>query len=137
RLLMLLDIVSSYYPDTRKGVIGMIFNGQYNSVHLGARGFFDNKKFNLYMGAGALGAAINDFAPDNFDHSDLDFLGGGAIEIRQYGDGAITSNKVPDGTPRWGKEFKKNSIFYAHRSLQLWYTPIVMSWWHDCFDLDL
>src|SRR5699024_5551003 len=61
---------------------------------------------------------------------------GGAIEIRQYGDGAITSNKVPDGTPRWGKEFKKNSIFYAHRSLQLWYTPIVMSWWHNYLDLD-
>ncbi|HLR08796.1 MAG TPA: GMC family oxidoreductase [Bacillota bacterium] len=136
RLLMLSDIGRPYDPETRKGVIGRNFNGQYNSVHLGARGFFDNKKFNLYMGAGALGAAINDFAADNFDHSDLDFLGGGAIEIRQYGDGAITSNKVPDGTPRWGKEFKKNSIFYAHRSLQLWYTPIVMSWWHNYLDLD-
>src|SRR5699024_10896721 len=43
RLLMLSDIGRPYDPETRKGVIGRNFNGQYNSVHLGARGFFDNK----------------------------------------------------------------------------------------------
>src|SRR5699024_9779782 len=76
------------------------------------------------------------YAADNFDHSKLDFLGGGAIEYRQYGDGAIASNHVPKGTPAWGKEFKKNSLFYANRNLQVWYTPNVMSWNHNYYDLD-
>lgn len=59
---MLSGIGEQYDPETRKGVIGRNFNGQYNSAFHGARGFFKNKRFNLYMGAGALGAAVNDYA---------------------------------------------------------------------------
>src|SRR5699024_1036474 len=81
RLLMLSDIGEQYDPETKKGTIGRNFNGQYNSAFNGAKGFFEDEKFNLYMGAGALGAAVNDYAADNFDHSDLDFIGGGAIEL--------------------------------------------------------
>src|SRR5699024_11198371 len=86
RLLMLSDIGEQYDPETREGIIGRNFNGQYNNIHLGSRGFFDDKKFNLYMCAGALGCVINEFAADNFYHSDLDFIVGGAIELRQYRD---------------------------------------------------
>lgn len=136
RLLMLSDIGQPYDPKTRKGVIGRNFNGQFNITFLGARGFFDDQKFNLYAGAGALGTTMSDFAADNFDHTDLDFINGGAIEYRQYGDTAIANNHVPKGTPRWGKEFKKNSVYYTYRSLQVWYTPAVMSWWHNYLDLD-
>src|SRR5699024_12173877 len=70
------------------------------------------------------------------DHSDLDFIGGRAIELRRYGDAGIASNNVPSDTPQWGKEFKKNSIYYANRSLNVWYTPISMSYWHNYVDLD-
>ena len=137
RLLMLSGIGEQYDPETSKGVIGGNFNGQYNSAFHGARGFFKNKRFNLYMGAGALGAAVNDYAADNFDHSDLDFIGGGAIELRQYGDAAIKSNYiVPSDTPRWGKKFKEDSLFYAYRGLHIWYTATAMSYWHNYLDLD-
>lgn len=136
RLLLLSEIGKPYDPKTKTGVIGRNFNGQFNITFLGARGFFEDKKFNLYMGAGALGGTMSDFAGDNFDHKDLDFIHGGGIEVRQYGDGAIASNHVPKGTPAWGKEFKKNSIHYANRNLQIWYTPAIMSWWHNYLDLD-
>ncbi|GAB4071867.1 GMC family oxidoreductase [Barrientosiimonas marina] len=136
RLLMLSDIGKRYNPDTRKGVIGKNFNGQMNITFLGARGFFKNKKFNLYAGAGALGGTMNDFAADNFDHSDVNFINGGAIEQRQYGEGAITSNRVPKGTPKWGAEFKKNANFYAYRNLEVWYTAATMPWYHNYMDLD-
>jgi gluconate 2-dehydrogenase alpha chain len=137
RLLMLSEIGEPYDPETEEGVIGRNFNGQYNSAFHGARGFFNDKRFNLYMGAGALGAAVNDYAADNFDHTDLDFIGGGAIEIRQYGDGAIKSSDiVPSDTPKWGKQFKEESLFYAYRSLIIWYTATVMSYWHNYLDLD-
>lgn len=136
RLLMLSKIGKPYNPETRKGVIGRNFNGQFNITFLGAKGFFNDRKFNLYMGAGGLGGTFSDLAGDNFDHTDLDFINGGGVELRQYGDGAIASNHVPKGTPRWGEEFKKNSLFYANRNLQVWYTPAIMPWWHNYLDLD-
>ena len=137
RLLMLSDIGTQYDPKTRKGTIGRNFNGQFNITFLGARGFFDKKKFNLYMGAGALGANFKDLTGDIFDHSDLDFLHGGeGRTYEQYGDGAIASNKVPKGTPTWGAEFKQKSIKYANSNLVVWFTPAVMSWWHNYLDLD-
>lgn len=136
RLLMLSEIGEQYNPETRQGVIGRNYHGQFNSTFLGARGFFKDKKFNLYMGAGALGGTLSDYDGDLFDHTDLDFISGGAIELRQYGDGAIKSNVVPNGTPRWGAEFKDTAIEYANSNLIIWYTSAVMSWWHNYLDLD-
>ena len=137
RLLMLSDIGEQYDPETREGVIGRNFNGQYNSAFHGAVGYFENEKWNLYMGAGALGAAVNDYAADNFDHTDLDFIGGGAIELRQYGFAAISSsNNYPKDTPSWGAEYKKQSLKYAYSALHIWYTSIAMSYWHNYLDLD-
>lgn len=136
RLLMLSGIGKQYDPKTRTGVIGRNFNGQFDITFLGARGYFEDRKFNYYAGAGALGGTLSDFAADNFDHKDLDFIGGGGIEMRQYGEAAISSNHVPKGTPKWGAEFKKNSIHYAYRNLVVWYTPNIMSWWHNYLDLD-
>ena len=92
RLLLLSNIGQPYDPKTKKGVIGRNFDAQFNITFLGARGYFKNKKFNYYMGAGALGGTMSDFAGDNFDHSNLDFINGGGIELRQYGEGAIATN---------------------------------------------
>src|SRR5699024_5221153 len=137
RILMLSDIGEKYDPETREGTIGRNFTGEFNFEALGARGFFENEKFNLYMGAGALGAVVNDYAADNFDHTDLDFLGGGAIELRQYGFGAIaSSNNVPGNTPSWGTDYKKESLHYAFRTLRLWYTSNALPYWHNYLDLD-
>lgn len=137
RLLMLSDIGEQYDPETEEGTLGRNFNGQYNHAFHGATGFFENEKFNLYMGAGALGATLSDYAADNFDHTDLDFLGGGAIELRQYGFAAISSsNNVPEGTPGWGREYKEQSLHYAHRTLTIWYTANAMSYSHNYVDLD-
>lgn len=136
RLLMLSEIGEIYNPETRKGTIGRNFTGQFNSTFLGARGFFEDKKFNYYMGAGGLGGALSDYDADIFDHTDLDFIHGGGIELRQYGDAAIKNNFVPNGTPSWGPEFKEKSLHYAYRSLIVWYSAAVMPWWHNFMDLD-
>src|SRR5699024_11355813 len=107
-LLILYDIGEQYDTETREGIIGRNFNGQYNSSFHGEIGYFENEKWNLYMGAGALGAAVNDYAADNFDHTDLDFIGGGAIELRKYGFAAIScSNNYFIDTHSWGAEYNK------------------------------
>ena len=45
----------------------------------GARLMFEDKHFNPFIGAGALGQTIDDFNGDAFDHSKLDFVGGAGI----------------------------------------------------------
>lgn len=42
-------------------------------------GFFEGRRFNTYMGNSCLQDVIEDYAADNFDHSDLDFIGGSSI----------------------------------------------------------
>jgi gluconate 2-dehydrogenase alpha chain len=44
-----------------------------------AGGVFEGQRFNLYMGNSCLQDVIEDFNADNFDHSDLDFIGGASI----------------------------------------------------------
>lgn len=76
KLLLKSEIGEPYDPET--GVIGRNFTGHFSNIstYIGARGFFDDKKFNLAMGAGSLGATLDDFSGDNIDHTDLDFLHG-------------------------------------------------------------
>src|SRR5699024_2437127 len=71
------------------------------------------------MGAGALGATVDDFNVDNFDHSDLEFIHGVSISITQTGRRAILSNPVPSDIPGWGNDFKDASLKYFNRSLSV------------------
>lgn len=115
RLLLNSKLGRPYNPETGKGVIGKNYAYQ---MYLGqATGFFEEKEFNNYAGAGALGAQIDDFNGDFFDHKDLDFLHGATIHITQLGDRPIANNRVPSDTPSWGAEFKDQSIKYANKNL--------------------
>ncbi|MBM7600297.1 gluconate 2-dehydrogenase alpha chain [Virgibacillus halotolerans] len=138
RLLLLSKIGRPYDPTTGKGVIGKNFTGHFSnlSTYVGARGYFEDKKFNTFMGTGALGATIDDFSGDNMDHTDLDFLHGFEVHYSQLGARPIANNQVPEGTPTWGKEFKEKSLHYTYRNLfitpQSGYTPKK----HNYMDLD-
>lgn len=116
RLLLHSEIGEPYNPDTGEGVIGRNYCYQ---ILAGATGFFEDEKFNTFMGAGALGATVDDFNGDNFDHSDLDFIHGGSISITQTGRRPILSNPVPSDTPGWGNDFKDASLKYFNRSLSV------------------
>jgi len=134
RLLLLSDIGQKYDPETSKGVIGKNYTDHH--TYSGAMGYFNDKKFNNYIGTGILGSSLSDFSEDNFDHTDLDFLHGGQVELRHLGDLPITTNNIPLGTPAWGKEFKKQSLFYANRSLLVMSQRAIMPWKQNYLDLD-
>lgn len=116
RLLLTSNIGKPYDPETNEGVIGKNYCYQ---ITAGATGFFEDDKFNTYMGAGSLGATVDDYNGDNFDHSDLDFIHGGSLSITQTGRRPIDSNPVPKDTPAWGSEFKNQSLKYFNRSLSI------------------
>lgn len=113
KLLMLAKIGKQYDPATGKGTLGRNYCYQ---ITPGTTAFFKDR-MNVYAGAGALGMGIDDFNSDNFDHAGLDFIHGGLISMLQPGKRPIENNAVPPGTPSWGAEFKKASVYNFNRSL--------------------
>lgn len=135
RLLLLSEIGTPYDPETGEGLIGKNFTNHDVSCPITVTGFFE-EKFNLLANNGAHGVAIEDFNADNFDHSDKEFIHGGHIELRVMGQLPIATNPVPEGTPRWGKEFKEKSLYYYHRATSLAIQQAIMPWKQHYLDLD-
>ena len=93
-------IGAPYDPATREGTVGRNYTYQTMS---GVSVFYEGeKRINPFMGAGALGTAIDDFNNGSFDHGPLGFVGGAYIAAYQTGGRPIAYHPVPPGTPRWG-----------------------------------
>jgi gluconate 2-dehydrogenase alpha chain len=60
-----------------RGLVGK--NYSYQLTKSPVTGVFNGRRFNQYMGNSCLQEAMHDFNSDNFDHSDLDFIGGASI----------------------------------------------------------
>jgi len=134
RLLLLSGIGRPYDPNTGTGVIGK--NYAYQIRKGSSTGYFDEHKFNNFLGSGGLGMIIDDFNGDNFDHSDLDFIHGGMIILGQTGQRPIANNQVPSGTKSWGKEFKDASLKYTNASLTVKGEGASMAYKQHFLDLD-
>ncbi|MDY0406066.1 GMC family oxidoreductase [Virgibacillus sp. 179-BFC.A HS] len=134
KLLLNSKIGKPYDPATGTGVIGK--NYAYQVTKGAATGFFEDKEFNNFAGAGALGMVIDDFNGDNFDHSDLNFIHGGYLSLTQAGARPIQNNPIPKGTKTWGSEFKKQSLKFANRTLSVGAMGSSMPFRHHYLDLD-
>lgn len=133
RLLLLSELGKPYDPKSNTGVIGKNYCYQ---IMAGATGFFEDEKFNTFMGAGALGATVDDYNGDNFDHGDLDFIHGGTLSITQTGRRPINNNPVPKDTPSWGSKFKEQTLHYFNRSLSIGSQGASMPHKNNFMDLD-
>ncbi|SFE56487.1 GMC family oxidoreductase [Alteribacillus iranensis] len=133
RLLLASELGTPYNPETQRGTIGKNYCYQ---VIVGTDGFFDDQKFNVAMGSGGLAATLDNFNADNFDHTDHDFLHGGSILMGQYAKRPIANNQVPPGTPRWGSDFKKQSIKYFNRSINIYTYGACLPHANNYLDLD-
>jgi len=104
RLLLLSKIGKPYNAETGDGVVGRAYC--YQTVS-GASIYFENEHLNQFVGAGALSVQIDDFNGDNFDHTNLGYIGGAGILVVSRGARPITwSDSVAPGTPRWGSKWK-------------------------------
>ncbi|XID94768.1 GMC family oxidoreductase [Paenibacillaceae bacterium WGS1546] len=117
RLLLLSKLGKPYDPKSDTGAVGRNYCYQVNGASSAA--YFEDREFNLAMGAGALGSSLDDFNGDNFDHSDLNFLHGANIRYTQAGFRPIAFQPKPTGTPSWGKPFKEATLHYANRVLSI------------------
>ena len=136
RLMLLSGIGKPYNHATGEGVVGRNYA---NQTVAGAIVFFEGQNLNPFIGAGALAQSIDDFNGDNFDHKDVDFIGGSNALIHSTGGRPIAAaNGVPPGTPRWGSTWKAaykesyqnyNSIYcqgnsHPHRDVFLDLDPV-------------
>lgn len=132
-LMLLSGIGEPYNPDTGRGVVGRNYAYQImSSVGL----FFEDRVFNPFMGSGALATVIDDANGDNFDHSGLGFIAGGYILAQQTGARPIQSQSVPEGTPRWGSEWKRAVKHWYGRQMGIGTHGAVMSHRNNYLDLD-
>ena len=90
-------------PETQRGVVGKNYAYQtMSSVDV-----FTKENLNPFMGAGALGQAVDDFNGNNFDHGPHGFIGGGYIASWTTGGRPIGQMILPDDAPKWGSGWKK------------------------------
>jgi gluconate 2-dehydrogenase alpha chain len=110
RLLLNSGIGEPYNPKTSEGTIGRNFSFQTVS---GTDMWFEDDQINPFIGAGGLGSQVDDFNGDNFDHSNLDFIGGaGMLTLSRDGQPISKADKLPPGSARWGSGFKKSYAKY-------------------------
>jgi gluconate 2-dehydrogenase alpha chain len=132
-LLLLSGIGRPYDPKTNQGVTGRNYAYQITS----SVNVFLNENMNPFMGAGALGQAVDEFNGDNFDHGPLGFIGGGYIALWTTGGRPILQQHgVPAGTPSWGSGWKKAIHENYLRSASLATHGSVMSYRGSYLDLD-
>lgn len=133
-LLLHSGLGTPYDPATRTGVVGR--NYAYQTI-TGLNVFYDREmNFNPFMGAGALGMCVDDYNTDNFDHSGLGFVGGGYIAGKQYHGRPIAWNPVPEGTPGWGREWKKAARDHYGSTADIVVHMSSASTWQNHLDLD-
>lgn len=117
RLLALSELGTPYDPRTGDGTVGK--NYCYQTGGAGATGFFKDKQFKSYMGAGANGVVFDDLNADNFDHKDLGFIGGGSISSSSSGNRPILGPDLPPDAPAWGAKWKRAIREYYDRSVSI------------------
>jgi len=132
-LLLLSGIGRPYDPKTNEGVTGRNYAYQITS----SVNVFLNENMNPFMGAGALGQAVDEFNGDNFDHGPQGFVGGGYIALWTTGGRPILQQHgVPEGTPKWGAGWKKAMHENYLKSASLATHGSVMSYRDSYLDLD-
>jgi gluconate 2-dehydrogenase alpha chain len=132
-LLLASGIGTPYDPNTGKGTLGKNYAYQIvSSVDV----FFDDKILNPFIGAGALGMIVDEYNGDNFDHSNLGFIGGGYLACWNTNGRPIETRSTPDGTPKWGGKWKKAVVENYNKSMSVATHGAVMSHRGNLLDLD-
>jgi gluconate 2-dehydrogenase alpha chain len=133
QLMLHSKIGKPYDPKTGEGVVGR--NYAYQTVS-GVNIIIKDKILNPFIAAGASGMIVDDYNGDNFDHSNLGFVGGGYMGATQTGARPISTRPVPAGTPKWGSEWKRATSETYRKALTLGVHGSCYSY-RDCFlDLD-
>jgi gluconate 2-dehydrogenase alpha chain len=105
RLLLLSK--SKPFPNGLSNNHGQVGRHYFSHNQIGSVTALFPKRLNNWYGLPAQGVAVDDWADDNFDHSGLDFIGGGNLWV--YSDRrpiSAASMSTYGRAPRWGSAWK-------------------------------
>jgi gluconate 2-dehydrogenase alpha chain len=105
RLLLLSK--SKAFPNGLSNNHGQVGRHYFSHNQIGSVTALFPKRLNTWYGLPAQGVAVDDWADDNFDHSGLDFIGGGNLWV--YSDRrpiSAASMSTYGRAPRWGSAWK-------------------------------
>tara|TARA_B100000686_G_scaffold59925_1_gene64455 strand:+ start:6207 stop:7913 length:1707 start_codon:yes stop_codon:yes gene_type:complete len=134
RLLLLSD--SGAYPNGLSNNNGQV--GRHYMTHntsAGVLALFPHE-LNRWYGLPAQGIAADEWADDNFDHTDLDFIGGGNLWV--YSDRRpITAANMHtfDMAPRWGSNWKSFIMRNADRWVNSYLQKTTLPYKENYLDL--
>ena len=115
---LLLLSTSDACPDGLSNNQGQVGKHYFSHAQGGGVTALFPRNLNRWYGLPAQGVAIDDWADDNFDHADLDFIGGGNLWV--YSDRrpiAAASMNTFGRAPRWGSAWKAFIMENADRSV--------------------
>jgi gluconate 2-dehydrogenase alpha chain len=117
RMLLLSGIGKPYDTKTGEGVVGRNYTYQTTG---GPTVFMDESiNINPFMASGANGTMIDDFGGDNFDHSQLGFIGGQYVGAIMTNGRPIEFHPTPPGTPAWGLEWKRAVARHYNHTIEI------------------
>lgn len=134
---LLLRSTSRAYPtglSNNHGQVGRHYLSHYKGGSVSALFPFDLK---AWYGLPAQGVAVDNWADDNFDHSDLDFIGGGNLWV--YSDRRPISAALMNTfgrAPNWGLPWKKFIAKNADRSNTAYIQNTTLPYESNYLDLD-
>lgn len=103
---LLLLSTSDAYPEGLANKNGQVGRHYLGHIFSGVNGLFP-RKLARYSGTVAQYVAMDDLNGDNFDHSALDFIGGGVITATQEAKPISTARTTPPDVPLWGTAWKR------------------------------
>jgi gluconate 2-dehydrogenase alpha chain len=105
RLLLLSK--SKAFPNGLSNNHGQVGRHYFSHNQIGGVTALFPKRVNNWYGLPAQGVAVDDWADDNFDHSGLDFIGGGNLWVYSDRRPIAAANMSTYGrAPRWGSAWK-------------------------------
>ncbi|MEZ4623238.1 MAG: GMC family oxidoreductase [Thermomicrobiales bacterium] len=105
RLLLLSS--SDYYPNGLSNNGGQVGKNYLAHAYVGRRSLFPHK-VNRWAGYPGQAVTIDDLNGDNFDHTGLGFIRGGAIFASTGSSPSQAANVLPPSAPLWGSAYKQH-----------------------------
>jgi gluconate 2-dehydrogenase alpha chain len=135
KLLLLSHVGEPYNPATGTGTVGRNLTHQ---VSFATGSVFFDKPLNRFMGSGAAGVLIGDFAGDVLDPTDLHFVCGGTLQAPSHGYGPLGNfGVVPRSIKsRWGSVWKEAALHYYDRVGRLAFQGEHLAYRQNYMDLD-
>ena len=95
------------------------------------------RNLNNWYGLPAQGVAVDEWADDNFDHSGLDFIGGGNLWVHTDRRPIVAASMSTfDRAPIWGSQWKAFIMENADRSNNAYIQKTTLPYSHNYLDLD-